>query len=131
MFECDEETEPVIVRLSPDSLILTQNMSPDLNPLLDRLAEEAGPHALILDFGDVELVSAAGLGSLVRLYKAVRAAGGWLILRDLDDAVYEVFEITRLTTLFDVRRRGGPVVRPDRLPLLVPDEAFNGRFPLE
>jgi anti-anti-sigma regulatory factor len=43
-------------------------------------------------------------GRLIRLHKKAQESGGQLVLRDMTAQVYEVFEITRLNKLFDIRR---------------------------
>jgi anti-anti-sigma factor len=58
---------------------------------------------LRLDLADVRVATAGGLGQLVRLHKALRARGGKLTLRNVEEPVYEVFRVTRLTEVLDVR----------------------------
>ena len=47
---------------------------------------------------------------IVALHKRASAAGGQLVLSNLTDGVYEVFDVTRLTRALDVRRRTPDVV---------------------
>jgi anti-anti-sigma factor len=72
---------------------------------LASLLDDGGGHRLCLDFSAVEYISSLGLAKVVALHKRLRAAGGHLTLRNLDPLVYEVFEITHLTKLLDVRRK--------------------------
>jgi serine/threonine-protein kinase RsbW len=58
---------------------------------------------LLLDFGNVAYLSSSALGLLLRLRKALHARGGWLTLCHLGPQVYEVFEVTKLHTLFDIQ----------------------------
>jgi anti-anti-sigma factor len=60
-------------------------------------------YRLHLDFRDVRLVTASGLGQLVVLHQALRARGGRLTLGGLSAHLREVFEVTRLTRVLDVR----------------------------
>ncbi len=69
---------------------------------LSGLADAAGAGELRLDLSDLQYLSSAGLGKLLVLYKRLRAAGGRLSLCKVRPVVYEVFEVTRLTGLFDV-----------------------------
>jgi anti-anti-sigma factor len=62
---------------------------------------------LRLDLADVRVATAGGLGQLVRLHKALRSRGGKLTLRNAADSVYEVFRLTRLTEVLDVRKKAG------------------------
>ncbi len=84
-----------------------------LGPDLDRLADQPGQAELRLDFGRVEYLSSAGLGKLVSVNKRVTAAGGRLVLTDLAPHLFELFQITRLDTILDVRQKdaagAGPV----------------------
>lgn len=71
---------------------------------LDRLAERHGSGELHLDFQHVEFLSSAGLGKVVALHQRIAAAGGRLALINLGSFVYELFEVTHLASLLDVRR---------------------------
>ena len=68
-----------------------------------RPRSERGPHRLHLDFRDVALVTASGLGQLVALHQALQATGGQLTLARLGASLYEVFEVTHLSQVLDVR----------------------------
>lgn len=75
-----------------------------LNDDLDHLAEELGTGELHLDFGRVEYLSSAGLGKAVALHQRLSAAGGRLALVNLGPLLYELFEVTHLNKVLDVRR---------------------------
>jgi anti-sigma B factor antagonist len=70
--------------------------------LLD-LVNEPGEKKLLLNFRNVEYMSSAVLGMLVTLNKKIQAAGGKLVLCNIDPAIREVFEITKLDKLFVIR----------------------------
>src|SRR4051794_13613191 len=69
------------------------------------LARRVGRGKLSLDLAEVESVSSVGLGKLVGLHKHLQAAGGHLTVCNVAPFVHEVLEVTRLTTVLDVRRR--------------------------
>jgi anti-anti-sigma factor len=69
----------------------------------------AGERHLLLDFTNVDRITSEDLGTLVRLHKAVAAAGGQLTLFNLCADVYEVFTVTRLHTLLGICRVGHPL----------------------
>jgi anti-sigma B factor antagonist len=69
-----------------------------------RVLSEAGAHALHLDLRAVRLPTAEGLGLLITLNKELRARGGKLTLLNVAPDPYEVFEVTRLAGVLDVRR---------------------------
>jgi anti-anti-sigma factor len=73
---------------------------------LSRLAGAASPPRLRLDLARVRFLTSTMLGQLVALHKRVRAAGGELTLVNVAGVVYEVFEVTRLNQVLDVRRPG-------------------------
>jgi anti-anti-sigma factor len=58
---------------------------------------------LVLDFREVELVPSPSLGKLVRLKKTVEAARGRLVLRNLSSNLLNVFQITGLDRVFDLK----------------------------
>jgi anti-sigma B factor antagonist len=51
----------------------------------------------------VDFYSAAALGKLITLEKKVKANGGVLKLSNIRPEIYEVFAITRLNRLFDIK----------------------------
>ncbi len=59
---------------------------------------------LILDFSDVNFLTSLGLALLLTLRKRLAEGGRRLALLNLQPQVYEVFSVTRLDTLFDVRQ---------------------------
>lgn len=65
---------------------------------------EAGARTVYLDLGGVCLPTAEGLGLLVTLSKELRARGGGLVLVNVPAETYEVFEVTHLVDVLDVRR---------------------------
>jgi anti-sigma B factor antagonist len=70
------------------------------------LVEEVCPPRLLLDLGEVTYLTSTALGTLVSLHKRVRAADGELIVTNVTAAVYELFQVTRLHQLLDVRPEG-------------------------
>ena len=68
------------------------------------LVDNQGNRKLLLDFEKVVFVSSAALGKFITLNKKVNAAGGRLILCNIDPQIYEVFEITKLNKLFNIQK---------------------------
>jgi anti-sigma B factor antagonist len=62
---------------------------------------EAGRVNLVLDLSAVEFISSAGLRVLVTTRKAVKSAGGDVVLAKPSDQVIETLEIAGLDVLFD------------------------------
>ena len=63
----------------------------------------AGCH-LLLDFSNVERLHSEELGTLIRVHQRLQASGGRLTLFNLSPNVYEVFAVTKLTTLLRICR---------------------------
>jgi anti-anti-sigma factor len=102
-----EVGDEAVVRFTGSGLSLTEENARSLDRLLSAAAGEARGRNLVLDFSNVEFLSSAALDALVRLHLQLKAAGGRLAVRRLDDELYELFEVTRLTSLFEVCRGGG------------------------
>jgi anti-anti-sigma factor len=67
------------------------------------LADRADSTNLFLDFKNIEFVTGAGLGKLVALYTRVKANGRRLAFFNVAPHVREVFGVTGLMKLFDIR----------------------------
>jgi len=76
----------------------------ELGQELFRLVERDGRLRLLLDFSAVDFLSSAALGKLITLDKKVKAHGGTLKLSNIRPEIYEVFAITNLNRLFDIRK---------------------------
>jgi anti-sigma B factor antagonist len=58
---------------------------------------------IVMDFHDVSYLASAGLRVLVSSMKKTKAAGGSLVLKDVQENVQEVFEMTGLDDVFDIQ----------------------------
>ena len=76
-------------------------VSPDQRLL--RLVEELAWPQLTLDFGAVDFLSSLGLETLLTVHKQLRARDGRLAVVNVRPHIYEIFAVTRLTTVLDVR----------------------------
>ena len=59
---------------------------------------------VILNFVGVEFLGSAALNKLIMMDKKVKAAGGKLRLCCLRDEIMEVFTITKLSRVFDIKK---------------------------
>jgi anti-anti-sigma factor len=73
------------------------------SPAIVAPREKPGRHRLHLDLGGVRIPTASGLGALVALHEKLRRRGGRLVLSNVQPWAYEVFSLTRLTEVLDVR----------------------------
>jgi anti-anti-sigma factor len=62
---------------------------------------------MVLDFAEVELIDASGLGTLVELRKWSQSKGVEFRLINVNGLVEQVLEITRLNTVFEISSRAG------------------------
>jgi anti-anti-sigma factor len=91
-----------VVRFA-DRKILDEANIQDLGMELFKLVEQEQRKKLLLNFGSVEFLSSAALGKLITLDKKVKANGGKLKLSNIRPEIYEVFAITKLNKLFDIK----------------------------
>ncbi|PAY15981.1 hypothetical protein CKO51_29045 [Rhodopirellula sp. SM50] len=86
-----------------------RKISSKVNAALDQPREHMVTD-VIIDLGQVTWISSAGLNELIRLRAQSRASGIHLRLRSLNDAVRDVFRITRLERIFEFE--GNPENEP-------------------
>jgi len=69
----------------------------------ERIREAIGrrPWRVVVDMAHVRFIDAQGLGALVATLKALRSAGGDLVLAAPPESVRTVLEITKLTRVFE------------------------------
>ncbi|MDD4270146.1 MAG: STAS domain-containing protein [Pirellulales bacterium] len=75
----------------------------ELGQELNRLVEVENRRKLVLNFSSVDFLSSAALGKLITLDKKMKAKSGKLKLCNIRPEIYEVFAITRLNRLFDIK----------------------------
>jgi anti-sigma B factor antagonist len=92
-----------VVRFRDHKIIEDVNIQ-ELGQEMFRLVEVDGRDRLLLDFSSVEFLSSAALGKLITLDKKTKAHGGILKLSNIRPEIYEVFAITKLNRLFDIRK---------------------------
>src|SRR6266581_5234347 len=98
-----EDIGDVTVVSFTDKKILDEQNIQVIGEQLFSLVDELGRRKLLLNFGNVEYLSSAALGKFITLNKKVQAAGGRLILCNIDPQIREVFEITKLDKLFVIK----------------------------
>jgi len=86
-----------------DRKILDEANIQELGRELFHLVEEEQRKKLLLNFSNVEFLSSAALGKLITLDKKIKKVGGTLKLSNIRPEIYEVFAITRLNRLFDIK----------------------------
>jgi anti-sigma B factor antagonist len=66
------------------------------------LIENGDEPNLVIDFEKVEFCSSAVLGLLIRISKKIYQKNGSLGLCSISSSIFEIFQITRLNTIFDI-----------------------------
>jgi anti-sigma B factor antagonist len=97
-----QKGEVTVVRFV-DRKILDEANIQELGVEMFNLVEQEKRKNLLLNFFNVEFLSSAALGKLITLDKKVKANGGRLKLSNIRPEIYEVFAITKLNKLFDIK----------------------------
>ncbi len=85
-----------------DEKILEERDIKALQDSIMSIVEQTERIKLILDFGNVQFLSSAVLGLLIRLSKRIYEHDGQLKLCNITPKIFEIFKITRLTKTFDI-----------------------------
>jgi anti-sigma B factor antagonist len=101
--DVSEVGDVTVVRFRDHKIIEDVNIQ-ELGQEMFRLVEADGRQRLLLDFSSVDFLSSAALGKLITLDKKMKAHGGALKLSNIRAEIYEVFAITKLNRLFDIRK---------------------------
>ena len=86
-----------------DKKILDESGIQELGAELFSLVEVLNRKSILLSFANVEFLSSAALGKLITLDRKVKAAKGRLKMSDIRPEILEVFQITKLNKVFDIR----------------------------
>jgi anti-anti-sigma factor len=85
---------------------LNEQSAPVVKEQLIALVKEKGAVPMLLDLGSVRFLTSDGLGMLVAIHTKVRNSGGKLTLCGINDTIQELFEVTQLVRVLDIRREG-------------------------
>ena len=85
-----------------DKKILDEQNIQMIGDDLFRLVDELGRRKLLLNFSNVEFMSSAALGKLIRLHQRLNQVGGKLILCGISKSILEIFEITKLDKMLKI-----------------------------
>ena len=86
-----------------DKKIIDEGNIHEMGRELTSLIEQQGRKKILLNFANVEFLSSAALGKLITLDKKVKEHEGTLKLCQIRPEIYEVFTITRLDRLFEIK----------------------------
>jgi len=98
--QLDKRTEAdiVVCQLSGEINIDT---SPELRKLCGDMIDKQ-IRKLVLDFSAVSYVDSSGLATLIEMLRKMKRYEGRLKICNLSDKVRSIFEITKLTKLFEI-----------------------------
>lgn len=100
--EVSEVGDVTVVRFV-DRKILDEASIQELGSELFALVEQENRGKIVLNFSKVDFLSSAALGKLITLDKKVKSRSGKLKLSNIRPEIYEVFAITKLNKLFDIK----------------------------
>jgi anti-sigma B factor antagonist len=95
--------QAIVLTLSDRQILEEKNIRILQESMVSVIDECEGIH-LVLDFCNVEFLSSAVLGLLIRVSKRVHESNGKIRLCSINPKIYEVFRITQLTKVFDIHR---------------------------
>jgi anti-sigma B factor antagonist len=100
--EVQEVADVTVVRFRDHKIVEDLNIQ-ELGQELFQLVEKDHREKILLNFSAVEFLSSAALGKLITLDKKVKAHNGKLRLSNIRPEIFEVFQITKLNRLFDIK----------------------------
>lgn len=64
---------------------------------------EQGYNSFILNMSELDYIDSSGIAVLISLHKRIDATGGHIVIAGLQGVVKELFTVTHLTTVFEIR----------------------------
>ena len=90
-----------------DRKILDEAAIQELGSELFALVEVDNRKTVLLDFEGVEFLSSAALGKLITFDRKVKTSKGRLKMCGIAPGILEVFQVTKLNKVFDIRPTAG------------------------
>ena len=100
--DVSEVGDVTVIRFRDHKIVEDINIQ-ELAQEMFQLVEKDRREKILLNFSSVEFLSSAALGKLITMDKKVKAGGGMLKLSNIKPEIYEVFAITKLNRLFDIK----------------------------
>ena len=97
-----EVGDVTVVQLLDRKVIRAERIE-QLGEELFALVEREKRNKLLLDFSEIEFLSSAALNKIIQLERRVRNRGGRIKLCGLHPEISQVFNITKLDQMFDIR----------------------------
>ncbi len=96
-----EENEATVVSFL-DVAFLDETSIKELGDELENLVKAKPKPVLVINFSNVDYLSSAVLGRLVKIYKLIKASTGKLLLCHIKNNIMQVFKITKLDKMFEI-----------------------------
>lgn len=90
-----------VVEFVDRNILDEANIAQITDEMMGLVAGRPNPR-LLISFANVEHLSSAALGALIKINMTVKENDGQLRLANINDQIFEVFQITRLDQLFQV-----------------------------
>jgi anti-sigma B factor antagonist len=97
-----EDVGDIAVVQFADKKILDEQNIQMIGDDLFRLVDELGRRKLLLNFSNVEFMSSAALGKLIRLHQRMAQVGGKLVLTNIAKDIMTVFTLTKLDKMLKI-----------------------------
>ena len=95
--------DTVVITLTDERILEDIDIKALEESLLPLVDQNSGSK-FILDFSNVGFLSSSVLGLLIRTSKKIYEDNGELVLCCISKKIYEIFRITRLDKVFDIRK---------------------------
>jgi anti-sigma B factor antagonist len=105
----------VVVDLSGRLCFLEVALYQQINELLDE-----GHRSFVLNLADVPYIDSFGLGQLITIWTSIRSRSGHLVLLRPTDHVQQLFQITKLNSVFETAGEEVQAIKSARTSLVVP-----------
>jgi anti-sigma B factor antagonist len=97
-FQINAKSDEVFVTLAKEVYVeQASNFREALMPYLN-----SGHKNFILDVSSLSYIDSSGLGVLIGIQKKAISNGGKVVIKGLNGQVKELFELTRLTKIFEI-----------------------------
>ena len=91
----------VVITFTDEKILEEQDIQALQESVMSVIGSNSGTN-MVLDFCNVQFLSSAVLGLLIRINKKIYEEDGQLKLCNINAKIHEVFKITRLTKIFDI-----------------------------
>jgi len=90
-----------VITFTDEKILEEQDIQALQESIMSVVGQDSGAN-MVLDFCNVQFLSSAVLGLLIRISKKIYENDGQLKLCNINPKIHEVFKITRLTKIFDI-----------------------------